>query len=349
MSAKPTVPRRGLIAGGTWRIARIKAIDAYPEPGRHATIRGEVESLDGAPHNLLVGLARAGAPFPLAGAGFVGRDAQGARLLSECRQRRIDTKGLQITAQAATAYTDVLIEAESGRRTCFHFSGANALWGGEGLDFDKSKARHFHLGSLLRLEALDATDSKFGTRAARLLAAAQTAGLKTSLDFVPEPGDRLKTLVPPTLKFADYLMLSELAAAHLTGFKTRRTDGQLDTVALRHAAGALLQLGVRELVILHFPEGGFARTRKGEDLWQPAVKLPAKAMANTLGAGDAFRAGVLWGLHEGWDLPRSLRSAVCLAAACLSDSSTTDGIKTLSSCLALGKKYGFRPSLETVE
>jgi sugar/nucleoside kinase (ribokinase family) len=120
-------------------------------------------------------------------------------------------------------------------------------------------------------------------------------------------------------------------------------------VALRHAAGALLQYGVRELVVIHFPEGAFARTRKGEDVWQSSLKVPAKHVAGTAGAGDAFCAGALFGLHEGWPLSRCLLTGVCAAAASLSDPTCTAGVKTLSACLALEKKYGVRPSLEAVD
>src|SRR5206468_6832236 len=126
----------------------------------------------------------------------------------------------------------------------------------------------------------------------------------------------------------------------------REPDGQLDTVRLRHAAGAMLQQGVRELVVIHFPEGAFARTRKGEDFWQPSLKLPANYIAGTAGAGDAFCAGVLLGLHEGWDLQRCLEAGVCAAAASLSEPSCTAGMKPLAACLALAKKYKYRPPLE---
>jgi sugar/nucleoside kinase (ribokinase family) len=143
--------------------------------------------------------------------------------------------------------------------------------------------------------------------------------------------------VCPALKHADYCIFNEFEAGKTAGFKTRQPDGTLDTVALRHAAGALLQLGVRELVVIHFPEGAFARTRKGEDFWQSSVKLPANYIAGMAGAGDAFCAGVLIGLHEGWDLPRSLLTGVCLAAASLSDPTCTAGVKSLASSLALSK------------
>jgi len=120
-------------------------------------------------------------------------------------------------------------------------------------------------------------------------------------------------------------------------------------VALRHAGGALLQRGVSELVVIHFPEGAFARTRKGDDLWQSSLRLPPKFIAGTAGAGDAFCSGMLFGLHEGWELPRCLRTGVCLAAAALSDTTCTAGIKSLNSSLALAKKFGFASQLEPSE
>jgi sugar/nucleoside kinase (ribokinase family) len=242
-----------------------------------------------------------------------------------------------------------MTEKDTGRRTFFHARGANALWQGEDLDFQKIKARHFHLAYLLLLDALDKPDAKFGTKAARLLAAAQEAGMKTSADVVSENSDRFTEIVLPALKFLDYCILNELEAGKTTGFKTRTPEGRLDTVALRHAAGALLQQGVRELVVIHFPEGAFARTRRGEDVWQPALKLPPKYIAGTAGAGDAFCAGVLLGLHEGWELQRCLLTGVCIAAASLSDPTCTAGVKSLSSSLALAKRFGFQPPLDQAD
>ena len=108
-------------------------------------------------------------------------------------------------------------------------------------------------------------------------------------------------------------------------------------------------MGVRELVIVHFPEGGFARTRKGEDYWQSSLNLPAKYIAGMAGAGDAFCAGVLLGLHEGWELQRCLETGVCVAAASLADPTCTRGVKPLKATLELGRNYRFRAALEPIE
>ena len=280
---------------------------------------------------------------------MVGKDALGTAILEDCRKHQIDTKHLRASDAANTSYTDVMTEVADGRRTFFHYRGANSFWKGEDLAFAKTKAAIFHLGYLLLLDALDESDSKFGTKAARMLAAAQEAGLKTSVDVVSEDSDRFSRIVTPALKHVDYCILNEIEAGKTTGFKIRQADGKLDTVALRHAAGALLQGGVREVVVVHFPEGGFARTRRGEDVWQPSLKLPENFIAGTAGAGDAFCAGVLLGLHEGWDLARCLQTGVCVAAASLSHPTCTGGMKSMSACLSLGKKHGYRAALESIE
>ena len=346
MKAKGSASRRGLLAGGNWIIDQVKLIDVYPQREQLANISRQAQGTGGAPYNVLINLAKLGAPFPLLAAGLVGKDALGDAILADCRAHQIEPKFLRATADAPTSYTDVMTEESAGRRTFFHLRGANVRWRGEDLDFKKISARIFHLGYLLLLDALDEPDAKFGTKAARLLAAAQDAGLKTSVDVVSVDSDRFPKIVTPALKYVDYCILNEIEAGKTTGFRIRQTNGRLDTVALRHAAGALLQQGVRELVVIHFPEGGFARTRKGDDVWQSSLKLPDKYIAGTAGAGDAFCAGVLFGLHEGWDLTRSLHIGVCAAAASLSDPTCTGGMKPLKACLAIGKKFGCRSTLD---
>jgi sugar/nucleoside kinase (ribokinase family) len=346
MKAKSPSNRSGLLGGGNWIVDQVKMIDVYPQRERLANISSQSEGTGGAPYNVLADLSRLGAPFPLSGAGLVGRDAFGNQILADCLRLGIDTKFLRATADAPTSYTDVMTESASGVRTFFHCRGANSLWDGKDLDFTKTKAKIFHLGYLLLLDALDKEDKKFGTKAAALLAAAQAAGLKTSVDTVSEDSDRFTRVVTPALKYVDYCILNEIEAGKTTGFKIRQADGRLDTVSLRHAAGALLQCGVKELVVIHFPEGGFARTRDGKDSWQSSLNLPQKYIAGSAGAGDAFCAGVLYGLHENWELQRCLLTGVCVAAASLSHSTCTQGVGTLDAALALAKKFKPRAPLD---
>jgi sugar/nucleoside kinase (ribokinase family) len=338
--------RSGLMAGGNWIIDQVKIIDVFPQREQLANILRQSEGTGGAPYNVLMNLAKLGVNFPLTAAGMVGKDALGQHILDDCARAGIDTKYLKMNPAAPTSYTDVMTEQNGGRRTFFHMRGANALWAGADLDFKKTKAKIFHLGYLLLLDELDKPDKNHGTRAAALLAKAQEAGLKTCVDVVSEDSDRFTKIVTPALKFTDYCIVNEIEAGKTTGFRIRQADGRLDTVSVRHAAGAMLQLGVKELVVIHFPEGGFVRTRKGEDFWQPSVNVPARQIAGTAGAGDAFAAGMLLGLHEGWDLQECLRTAAGAAGVCLTDATCTGGMKPLKAVQEFAKKHKYLPPLE---
>lgn len=348
MKATSVSKRSGVLAGGNWIVDQVKIIDTYPQLEQLANIKSQHQGTGGSPYNVLLDLAKLGAEFPLMGAGFVGKDTYGESILADCTRHKVDSRYLKTVADAPTSFTDVMTVTGTGKRTFFHCRGANALWEAKDLDFNKIKARIFHLGYLLLLDKLDVVNKEGITGAARLLQAAQAAGMKTCVDVVSEASDRFKAIAIPALKFCDYAIINEYEAGQVAGFKIRK-EGVLDTVSLRHAAGAILQFGVKELIVIHFPEGCFARTRDGKDHWQPSLKVPEKQIAGTAGAGDAFCAGVLFGLHEGWELQRCLLTGVCAAAASLSDPTCTGGMKPLAQVEALKKKYGVRPPLEPDE
>ena len=52
---------------------RARMIDVYPQLEQLSNIRGQSQGTGGAPYNVLMDLARSGVPFPLLGAGLVGR------------------------------------------------------------------------------------------------------------------------------------------------------------------------------------------------------------------------------------------------------------------------------------
>jgi sugar/nucleoside kinase (ribokinase family) len=79
---------------------------------------------------------------------------------------------------------------------------------------------------------------------------------------------------------------------------------------------------------------------------QPSVRVPANLIIGTAGAGDAFSAGFLLGLHEGWDFQRCLELGVCAAAASLRDATCSAAVESWQNCLALGRKLGFHAGLQ---
>src|SRR5262249_22078747 len=145
MKNKSANSRSGLLAGGNWIIDQVKIIDVYPQPEQLGNIRSQAQGTGGAPYNVLIDLAKSGAPFPLFAAGLVGHDALGNRILDDCHQHKINTRYLGRTNKAPTSFTDVMTEQGHGRRTFFHARGANALWSGSDLDLERTRPRIFHL------------------------------------------------------------------------------------------------------------------------------------------------------------------------------------------------------------
>ena len=75
---------------------------------------------------------------------------------------------------------------------------------------------------------------------------------------------------------------------------------------------------------------------------QGSLRVPQKHIIGTVGAGDAFAAGVLLGLHEDLPIHAALRYGVATAASCLFGAGTSDGILQIKDCLDLADEFGTR-------
>ena len=336
--------RSGILAAGNWIVDHVKLIDTWPSQETLAIISRATQGMGGAPPNVLAGLAKLGAKFPLSGAGIVGYDAAGDWILEQCAKLGIDTRLIIRTNEGPTSYTDVMNVVGTGRRTFFHQRGVNALLGPESIDLASSAAKLFHLGYLLLLDRLDQPGKSKGTAAAELLDQASRLGFITSVDVVSEESDRYARIVLPALPYVDLIFLNEFEAGHV--FSTEiRMNGKIDVSTLLKAAQALVLAGVRQWVIIHFPEGVLAVSQQNKTIFQPSVRFPEDKIVGSTGAGDAIAAGILFGFHDDRPMEECLTIGVCAAAASLRHPSATEGLDRVEECLRLGQEFGFRESL----
>jgi len=333
--------RSGILAGGNWIVDKLKFIDTYPQQDALANIASESIANGGSPFNILIDLARLGTAFPLAGVGLIGTDADGEWISRRCATHRIDAAQLRCHPTAHTSYTDVMTVQATGRRTFFHQRGANAFLDNAHFDFDSVRPKILHLGYLLLLDRLDQADAEFGTIAARVLHRAREAGCKTSVDVVSEDSQRFARIVLPALRHVDFCILNEFELGRTTGLQIRSENG-VDMAALRAAAQQLLEAGVQEWVIVHFPEGACALGRDGKLHVQGSLCLPQSEIVSTVGAGDAFAAGALYGLHGGLTIETVLKYGVAVAASCLRGAGASDAVCSLDECLRLEEKFAQR-------
>ena len=100
-----------------------------------------------------------------------------------------------------------------------------------------------------------------------------------------------------------------------------------------------------QLVVVHFPGGAVAITKDKEELLVPSVAIPAKEIVGTNGAGDAFAAGILYGLHEDWPLAEIINLGHAAAAASVRSLGTTDAGMSWQECVELASTWGWRTAI----
>jgi sugar/nucleoside kinase (ribokinase family) len=268
--------------------------------------------------------------IPLYVAGIIGQDPDGRYIMQTLDSCGIDTRHIQVTETASTSFTDVMSDSTSGRRTFFHYRGANSLLGQEHLKDLRVNARIFHLGYLLLLDGLDGGDAEFGVVAARVLHEKRRQGYLVSVDVVSESSERFQRVVTPCLSQIDYLILNEIEAGRSVGLVIRREDDSLDVGNLKLAATKLFDGGVRKLVAIHFPEGGYIMTASRRQFYQPSYVVSQEELKGTAGAGDAFCAGLLYSLHEDFELLPALKLAHASARFNLRSPTCTGGAASLT-------------------
>lgn len=337
--------RRGVVCGGSWCVDRNYIIDRWPEEESLAEILAEELQGGGSGTNMSVDLKKLGAPFPVEAIGLVGEDSDGRFLIDLCDRMAIDRAQLHISPHLATSVTEVMSVKATGRRTFFYRAGAHAVIGPDHFDFGRTNAAILHLGLPGVHKRLDAPFEGDPSGWVTVLKRARAAGLKTNIEMVSIAPERIAAIGRPLLAHLDLVVVNDVEAGAVAGMATI-LDGRTDADACVTAARAILERGIAELVIVHFPFGAVAAARDGAVVKKPSVRVPPEAVAGTNGAGDAFAAGIVFGIHEGWPLDRSLALAHASAAASLRSVTTNGAVEDWRECLRIADRWGWRETLD---
>lgn len=332
--------RKGICCAGNIIVDITYPIETWPRQSEltHIT-EGIAQTTGGCVCNTITDLARLDPCLPLVASGFAGHDAEGDFVLKEMgRYKNIDLS--MVKRSGRTSFTAVMSNNQTKERTFFQHAGANAYYGEDDIDWEALNADILHVGYILLLPALDAPDETYGTKMARLLHRAQKMGIKTSIDVVSEAGDRFARLVTPAMRYADYCIINELEAQQTTGVELRGPSGTLRREKLPAALQRLHELGVGTWAVIHCPELGCGMDESGRYVEVPSLKLPDGWIKGTVGAGDAFCAGILYAAEMEWPLERALKLGACAAAASLSQVGASDGVDTAENVLKLYDLYG---------
>jgi sugar/nucleoside kinase (ribokinase family) len=288
---------------------RLIAISDYPEAGGFASVLEEVSAPGGPTTNTAVALSRLGARVILASA--VGDDERGRLVLDNLEAAGIDTRWITVKPEQVTTLATVIVSRNPLDRTIFVETGAQLVRG------DQLDIAELFGADVLILDVADVSLRRF-------LLDLPSHTVPTTRILSPLTYLAHKSL-PDAFDLAlrhDVIVSNEPDLLDVTGTWTL-SDA---TKALQHR---MRGENLRAALITRGGEGCRVVTET-KSLNVPAFSVE---VVDPTGAGDAFVAGVAWGMAQRWPWPEVGRFANAVGAL---------------ACCSLGAQASL-PSLKEVE
>ncbi len=337
--------KKGIAIAGNLLVDIVKTIDCYPSVGTLANISHISKAVGGCAANTSIDLAKIEQSLPISVFGKLGMDDNGRYIVSQLQKQGITTDGISYSTSMETSFSDVM-SMPTGERTFFHKSGSNTEFAPEDIDLSSHSYELLHIGYILLLEKFDAADPKYGTVMARFLHDVQSKGIKTSIDVVSANTDDYGEKIIPSLKYCNYAIMNEIEATSTWNLSARYSDGKINRQNVRLAMEKMADAGVRDKVIVHAKEVCFILDCITSEFCEiPSLNIPKEEILGSVGAGDAFCAGCLYGIYHGYTNKQILEFASAAAASNLFSENSVDGMLTRNEIMQLPAKYG-RISLE---
>jgi len=302
-----------VIVYGTVCLDRIWRVESLAAPGSYESILEARTMLGGEAANTAVALSRWGVRVALVGTA-TGDDEDGAtlRLLLNTDASDVNIDGLDQIPGVQTPYC-VCIATPDGHRTMYG-SGFTDM---QCPELDPAFARR------ARLFTMEPNAFQAGIAAARVAAA---AGLDiVAMDYTSSPEvNRASTIAVTSHERLNDSTNLQSAADHAE--RVRETDGCTTIVTCGH-------------------NGCFVADR--DQTGQSAYHIPAYVVEDVIdstGAGDIFRAGLIFGQLKGWNLSESARFASAAAALNCSAMGGWGGVQTVPEITAFQKRTPTRPT-----
>jgi sugar/nucleoside kinase (ribokinase family) len=289
-----------------------RPLRSVPDPGRLVLVDEMSLHTGGCAINAATALSRLGLPVEVIGK--IGSDSFGDFILNALAERNIGVRGIMRDREVGTSATMVMV-APDGERRFVHYIGANAR-----LTLDDIDLAMVEAGSILHIAGSLVMPGIDGQPTAELLRQARAAGVTTFLDTVWDDKGRWMDILAPCLPHIDYFVPSLPEGQALTG---------LDDPA--EVARALLESGVKTVGLKMGAEGCLVMSGNGQMIRLPAFQVD---VVDATGAGDAFAAGFIAGVWQGWDLEKTARFASAVGALCVTGLGASGGVRSLSETLS---------------
>jgi len=268
-----------VIGFGALNCDKICQVERLPLSGQEVGVISMTKQPGGSAANTIVGLARLGVKTGFLGT--VGDDPEGSQLLQNLRREKVNLQGIE-RARGDTGATLIFIDSV-GERTIYVLPSVNDSYRTTNHGYAQ-RARILHISSFMSVQQL--TMQIEFTR--------ELQESKTRISF--SPGNFYSKFgldaLTPLIERCFIVFLNGEEASMLIGSSSVED------------ASMLLDLGAHKVAITLGDGGCYVVTR------DESVRVPAysSSVHDTIGAGDAFAAGFLYGQLRG---ANAYRSGLC--------------------------------------
>lgn len=275
----------------------MKSLDVMPEWGTETIVEAYEERLGGCAANSAVVLASLGQETHIVAT--VGNDRHGEGLRDKLQEAGVCLDGLK-TGQKGTGMS-LSLNRKDGERLFVTYPGSMFETSTEEIIEYLTEAKHCRYmlltGYFLLSPEIDAK---------RIFSHATELGMITLFDtgWPVHQWDRLtRDAVTSLLPHVDYFLPNELEASAITN--------EADVAKAAERLAAMCRKGI----IIKRGGGGSYYFDRATKLETASFKVDVR---DTVGAGDSYNAGFIYGLANGWELPECLKLGNAVAAAVIS-------------------------------
>jgi len=240
--------------------------------------------------------------------GVCGGDVFGRFMLDEMQKRNVDVSNVIVRAGEQTGLS-VILNQGVDRAILTHPGLIPALQESDIPEALLRDARHLHVASYF-------LQNKLQPDLPNLFRRAHSLGLTTSLDTNYDPSEQW-------VGFDELLSATDI-------FLPNKTEA-ISITKVNHVESAATQLANKsKLSAIKLGSDGALACKEDLIIHSDSVSVN---VADTVGAGDSFDAGFIYGYLNNWELQRSLRLACICGALSTQRAGGTDGQPTLAEAM----------------
>jgi sugar/nucleoside kinase (ribokinase family) len=299
---------KGVIGLGMWCVDTTYKINELPERGKLEPILDSFQCVGGGPSNVLTDLSSLGFNYPMIAMGSIGLDGNASIIKDHLKKNNIQINYLISSKTVPTSQT-VCMSEKKNERTFLYYPGANNLLDTKHFKIDdlKSKPKILYIGYLTLLGKLDRFNNN-KTRLNIVLEKAKKKNLITVLDLVSNKTSHFQKIVYSALPFTDYLLLNEIEAQLLFKKSIKKNDNYLNIKLILQLTKKIFKKGLLKGLIIHNSKESVCVLKDQTHNIKSKI-IPQQKIKNAVGAGDAFCAAFIYGIHENWNIEKILKKA----------------------------------------